>query len=550
VEDEIDLRKYVRVLLQNWKLIVGLAAAGSAVALVLALALPRSYEASALVVVTSPRYILNFEPKIETATGQETTQVNPKAYLGLATSDDLVTQLLADPATASLEETARTRESLLGKLEATTGTDPTLIELQVTDADPERAAAIANAWARLFVKYVNQVYGYEQDTQARFGDQLNQAKADYEAVQHAVEEFLADNRIAELRREIDARQTLINSYQSELTASRGQSLPEQLQARRRTLDNAYEELASLEQQQRQIIQDYYVDLAAVESLLVDARALREQVQAGSASSAASLGDALAQLFLRSRSLASEVGGNVQLQLSFGQAVGPIPVSDVDSLIDVLESRKTQTQAQIEALLSVSRGQAPDPEVEVDSRFGVLEARQTEIRVRIEALTAELLAGFQVPVESAPNDPVSQLIAQYSDEVLALNAELEAEEARQRELTQTRDLAWETYTSLTRKAEERRVAVQTGEAIMQLASTASVPLKPATSRLTATALAGIMGLMFGVLAVFAREWWREADTEAVSSGALLDGRSLSAVASQPGDGEASRAVEAILHPPVK
>ncbi len=521
MEDEIDLRKYVRVLFQHWKLIAGLTVAGAAAALVLALALPRSYEASALVVVTSPRFILNFEPRIETAAGQDKVEIDPKAYLGLATSDELLTQLLADPATASLEEGERTREGLLGKLEATTGTDPTLIELRATGDDPERAAAIANAWARLFVKYVNQLYGYEQDTQARFGDQLSQAKADYEVAQRAVEKFLADNRLAELQREMDARQTLINSYQSELTASRGQSLPEQLQARRQTLDNAYDELISLEQQQRQIIQDYYGDLAAVESLLVDARALREQVQASSVSSAASLGDALAQLFLRSRSLASGAGGNVQLQLSFGQGAGPIPVSDVDSLIDVLESRKAQTQAQIEALLAVSRGQAPDPEVEVDSRFGVLEARKAEIRARIEALTAELLAGFQVPVESAPNDPVSQLIAQYSDEVLTLNAELEAEEARQRELTQARDLAWETYTSLTRKAEERRIAVQTGEAIVRLASAASTPLEPAVSVLVIVAAAGIASLMVGVLTVILKDWWQGVEAEAIPSSAALD-----------------------------
>ena len=494
MEDEIDLRKYVRVLLQHWKLILGLAAAASIAAFAVASILPRSYEAKALVVVTSPRYILNFEPRIETATGQDAVRVNPKAYLGLATSDDLLTQLLSDPALASLEADQRTVTALQGKLQATAGADPTLLELQVTDADPVRAAAIANAWGILFVQYANEIYGYSQSEQAFFETQAVSAKADYDQAQSALEDFLKNNRIDELQREIGVRQALIDRYRSEQIASHGESLSQQMQNR------------------REILAGYYADLAAIEQILADAQALRDQVQADGPSAAADTGNALTFVLLRNRAFGGS--GNVQLQLSLAQPVEPVTVAEVDSLIAVLESRQAETQA------------------------------------KIDVVSAKLLTDLSVSEGALPEDPVNRLVGRYSTEVLDLQAQLEAQQAQQREITQARDLAWETYATVARKAQETRIASQRGEDVMRLASRAGVPLKPATSRLTVTGLAGMLGLMFGMLAVFAREWWREADTEAVSAGAPLDDRSLSAVASHPGDGEASRAVEAILHPPVK
>jgi len=454
LEDEIDLRQYVAVLLKYWRVIAGMAVVGAALAFVISSLLPRQYEATALVVVTSPRYILSFEPKIETASGAEAQRVNPKAYLGLATSDDLLNRLLADPATASWKPEQRTLEAMRGgPLEAKAGADPTLLQLQVTDADPARAAAVANAWAALFVRYVNEIYSRGESTQAFFDAQVTTAKADYDAAQRAVEEFLGDNRVAELQREIDARQTLIDQYQSGQTASWGEAINQQMQSR------------------RQILANYYSELADIEQLLADARALREQVQEGGQSAAANTANTLSLVLLRNRAFGGGAETNLQLQLSLAQAVEPVTLADVESLIVVLEARKADAQT------------------------------------RIDALSAGLLTDLQTPANPPGGDQVSQLIKQYSDEVLALTAQLEAEETRQRELTQARDLAWETYTSLARKAEETRIAVQGGEAEVQLASTASVPAEPAgPRRMLSTLIAGAIVLIAGVFGAFGWEWW--------------------------------------------
>ena len=65
MEEEIDLREYVEVLIRYWKWIVRAALAAAVVALVVSLLLPPTYEATALVAVTKPRYAMQFDPRFE-----------------------------------------------------------------------------------------------------------------------------------------------------------------------------------------------------------------------------------------------------------------------------------------------------------------------------------------------------------------------------------------------------------------------------------------------------------------------------------------------------
>jgi len=453
-DDEIDLRAIFQTLWKARKVILIVTLAAAVAAFAMSSFSPKQYAASAIVAITNPRYLLQFDPRIETVSADK-IQVNAKAYLGLATSDAVLAQLLEAPETATLMDGTGTLEDLRAMLEAKAGTDPSLVMLTVTDTDPARAAAVANAWAELYVAYIGNVYGQNQQTQAFFESQGVARKADYDTAQRALEEFLGNNSVNKLQREIADRQTLINQYEAEQTTSRGHSLSQQLQNR------------------RQILTGYYSELAIIEQLLDDARTLREQVQYESASTAANTGNALALLLLRSQAFAGDAGANVQLQISLAQSAEPITTADVDSLIAVLESRQVKTQ------------------------------------VRIDTLAAQLLTDPQVSAEElSQDDPISQLIEQYSNEALALTAQLEAEQARQRELTQARDLTWETFTTVARKAEEARIATASGNGEVSLASRASVPTeKVGPKRALNTALAGMLGLMLSAFGALAMNWWR-------------------------------------------
>ncbi|RLC98999.1 MAG: hypothetical protein DRI77_03815, partial [Chloroflexi bacterium] len=66
MEEEIDLRVYVEVLVRNWKWIAGLALVAAVVAFVASSFIPPTYEATALAAITKPRYVMQFDPRFET----------------------------------------------------------------------------------------------------------------------------------------------------------------------------------------------------------------------------------------------------------------------------------------------------------------------------------------------------------------------------------------------------------------------------------------------------------------------------------------------------
>jgi len=74
------------------------------------------------------------------------------------------------------------------------------------------------------------------------------------------------------------------------------------------------------------------------------------------------------------------------------------------------------------------------------------------------------------------------------------------------LVQTRDLAWETYTTLTRKAAEANLAAQTKDTQIRFISPALVPTRPEGPRkLVIIALAGVIGVILGIVAAFAVDY---------------------------------------------
>lgn len=144
MEDEIDLREYINVIRRRWKLIVGVTAVAVIAAAVVSFLLPPTYEASAVVLITEPRYQMQFEPRFQT-----TDQWRPayEAFPELAASDGVLQGVVEayQPSPAAHLENWRLR-SLKGMTEATSQGDPSLVKLTVSCRSPEDAAALANVW--------------------------------------------------------------------------------------------------------------------------------------------------------------------------------------------------------------------------------------------------------------------------------------------------------------------------------------------------------------------------------------------------------------------
>jgi uncharacterized protein involved in exopolysaccharide biosynthesis len=115
--------------------------------------------------------------------------------------------------------------------------------------------------------------------------------------------------------------------------------------------------------------------------------------------------------------------------------------------------------------------------DVDNLLTVLEQRRLDTLAQIEGLADDLLPGSN-PVEVTAERPLQAATASLTQEIAALQAELIAQESARDELTAARQLAWETYQSLTRRQAETEIAAQTVGSEVRVASRSAVPERPA------------------------------------------------------------------------
>lgn len=413
-EDEIDLRVYVRALLKNWHWIVGAAALCALAALAVTMLQTPTYEATALVAMTKPQYVLQFDARFETV-----EQVQPyKAYPALARSDDVMRALLeALPRLAEGE--IETVHDLREKLEADNSEDPSVLKLTASSADPEEAALIVNAWADVFAAHANAIYSRSAEQAEFFADQLERAQAELDAAERALVVFEAGNQIGLLR----------NRLSSLLTEQT----------------------------------DYLGEQRKVAYLTQDVTSLRAQLAAQSGGYTTTLADQLTALLLQVKAFNAQAETPIQLQLDNPAVLSTQSVSEqialLDDLMTVLEDHAVRAEGQL---------------------------------------------------------------AEVEPQILALQAEIQQAETELSRLTRARDLASETYTTLAYKVEESRIAAADEDGEVRIASRAAVPTQPAgAGKLRNTLIAGVVGGMLGVGAVFVWHWWNEEEMEATGKEAFVE-----------------------------
>jgi len=405
-EDEIDLRAYIEVLRRRWVTVLGIPAVAVLVAALLSFfVLPPKYEATAGVLLLKARTEVQFEPKIRTEVSPD-VKARREALQALATSRAVAAQVIETLGEQLPPELQRV-EPLLNAVSTKLNGD--LLTIRVKHTDPELAATVANTWAETYVAYVNPLFSDVAQTPETLRPQVEDAEKAYQAAEKALVEFLADNPIQRLQREVDDLQRRVDKQ--------------------------------------------YADLRTLDLLIEDVKTLQAQLAQGVASSMpTTVGNSLAAVFLRARAFTAASGAQLQTQLQIDPAAWASSPQDAQ-----------RWQHELDALL------------------GVLQARR-------EALHQELQNG------------------DWEQRLLALQSELERQQARQKELTEQRDLAWDTFTSLRRKYTEVKVATEAPDLQVSIAMHADVPQKPVSPRKALNvALAGALGLMAGVFGAFFMEF---------------------------------------------
>ncbi|MFZ6020984.1 MAG: Wzz/FepE/Etk N-terminal domain-containing protein [Chloroflexota bacterium] len=198
---EIDLRKIVLTLI-NFRLwiVAGAVILGLAVFLFFFLQ-PRMYEATAVIALTKPRYLPNFDPRYQTVA---TTALTNKVAMDIAKSDEIaifVFDSWNDPQ-KELEQRRAFREN---NLVVKAGSDASVISLTVRLESPEEAARLANLWAQRVVERLNTLYsGQDQSQLAFFETQIAIAQQNLRKAEQALAEFESRNEKNGLQTQLDA----------------------------------------------------------------------------------------------------------------------------------------------------------------------------------------------------------------------------------------------------------------------------------------------------------------------------------------------------------
>lgn len=491
-DDEIDLRRYVVAIGAWWREIVLITLLLTGLAAVAAWlwqnSLPTLYAASTDVVIARLTSRIALDERITTE--EEIRQGGVASWraslLQLAQSP-----AIADAVLAELRDQLPSDWTVKDMLEAVavenpTGTDPRtlsdLIRITISSKDPAHSALIANTWARLFVDHINQVYGQvPADTLAAVQGELESAHAAYLLAEQALQVFIAESEAESLQRQIDEQLALRKNLQQGRNILLAAGAINANQVMTSTLQDNLAGLTQLHSQRR-----------VTEIQLNQARNLATQLEQASPATVA--------------------GNLLALQLLKAQVFAR-PVTDGE------QPPTLDLRLELPALSADADALAADARTLVATLEGYLAQLDTEIAAVSETLLSSPGAalGDQISIASelitppATSDPFQQALAQHDRELQALHSRLAADEARELQLTQQRDLSWTAYDTLSNKLVELNLARTASNSEVRIGASAVAPAapEPQPSLLLPLAAVAVASLFFALcLALIANAMGRK------------------------------------------
>jgi uncharacterized protein involved in exopolysaccharide biosynthesis len=223
-DDEIviDLVKIARwlgaLIWQNKVLLGALAVIGALLGLAYTYISPIPYEAVANIAMIKSRTDVQFDSRIKTispdlaSAAQAATDARKASLLTLALNGNIAQNVIQKMG-ERLPVEDRNAARLLSRVKAEIPNKADLISIKVQHAQPDVAATIANAWANEYERYVNAIYGTTSgdDVTGALQTELDRTRKDSDAAQIALEKFIADNKADELSRVIRDSQLLIDA---------------------------------------------------------------------------------------------------------------------------------------------------------------------------------------------------------------------------------------------------------------------------------------------------------------------------------------------------
>lgn len=456
-DDEIDLRRYLAVLVAWWReialLTVLITALAAGAAWLWQSRQPALYAASTDVVIARLTSRIALDERITTS---EETQQGGVASWRASLVQLAQSPAIADAVFAELGDrlpAGWSGQELLGKVtvDNPAGPDPRtysdIIRITVKTGNPTQSALVANAWAGYFVDHVNQVYGQvPADTLAVVQSELENAQAVYLQAEEALQAFIAESQADRLQQQIHEKQALRQNFQQGRNALLAAAAI-----------SANEVISSTIQDNLDALTQLYSRRRLTQAQLSQARNLATQLEqadpAAGASNLLALQLLKAQVFARPMTSAEQpLAVDLTLTLPTFNADAAALAADARTLVTTLEGYLAQLDGEIAA-----------------ASGALLNAPNADLASQLQAAPAAGAAGTA--------DPFEQPIAQLDGELQALRSRLAADQARERQLTQQRDLAWTAYDTLSNKLVELNLTRTATNSEVRIGARAVPPAEP-------------------------------------------------------------------------
>ena len=507
--EDVSLGRYVRVLVAWWREIglgTVLAAVGSgALILVIQVILPK-YETSSDVAIVRMTSSVALDKKFSTgATSDDAKRLRMRAVesmakraalLGLVKSGN-VAQAVSERLREQLDEKEAHAARLIEEIGAelvTVGTlsprnTSNLIRMTASADLPEKAAAIANAWAEEYVDHVNRLYRHTPSDQLdSIVAELEKTREGHDAAQKKLETFIANSNVGQLNRWIEAKHNIVVN----LRDLWNDMVDVQMLTMRTAQENKTETVRLLIESREDMLSESYVTRRRLKNMLNNAMDIRSQIERGHQTSVAS--NALALMMLKTEAYASSARLLNALEVNFDNVVGnngdeTDQLTDVNALIATLQDRMEKVDLDIEKYEKLLSSYITNTNTNTntnESSLLFLEDMETQFTVK------------------DTNNLLAQLINKLERDIQLLRAESEAVSARLAVLVQNRDVHRSALETLENEIVELKLAMSAVTSEVRLASRALVPVDSAyPSAPLIAVLGGIVGLLAAVgLALFA------------------------------------------------
>jgi uncharacterized protein involved in exopolysaccharide biosynthesis len=531
--EEIDLRRYILVLLSWWREIVLIsilvaAITGFTISLLNYNKTPE-YTASTDILIARLLSNIELDDRVETSIGSPADANGWRTSLLALAKSSVVANAVIEDLGDELPTDFQSPGDLLDSIEATVPLSPdersasNIIRISATTTTPELSARIANSWGLHLVDHINGLYGEVPETTiASVTAERDSALSTYQKAEKDYEDFVANNHIDGLTRQIQEKTTLRNeimvNYTHMLTSVVSSEYDAQLNLynalTKAPVDHA---VALLDTQSRgnvMSLQTLYDLRASALAQLSQARVMESSLVDGGEAAAKSNVTALQMLKLAAFSTLNNQGSTSVSNITISNALPNIEMTldeqltDVRSLVSSLEGYVDQLEQEIKQLASstmigadlaqiggVNNGLATSLPVS-----GTTPAQSISNAYQEFLRPSGILDQTPVDISSAISDTHEQLLAQLESDIRTLQAAVSAETALQQQLVHQRDLAWTTFDTVGNKLQELILLRSSANTEVRVGNPALIPNspEPTMSPLMPTVVLGLAGFFLAVV----------------------------------------------------